>query len=99
MKNFGKLSECAFNTDSFGHPEYAAADTKKIGDKKLLYVQTRGERHYSLKSPLFRWQSGDGSSVKTFRMGGSAGEGWAKDMAWALMISKMQKKICWSYTA
>ncbi len=91
MKNFGKLSECAFNTDSFGHPDMLPQILKKSGIKNYCMCRPE-ERHYSLKSPLFRWQSGDGSSVKAFRMGGSAGEGWSKDMAWVFNDLKDAKE-------
>ena len=67
MKNFGKLSECAFNTDSFGHPDMLPQILKKSGIKNYCMCRPE-ERHYSLKSPLFRWQSDDGSSVMAFRI-------------------------------
>lgn len=77
MQSFGKYSECAFNTDSFGHPNMLPQILSKSGIKYYCLCRPE-EHHYPLKSPLFKWKSCDGSSVLAFRIGGMAGEGWAK---------------------
>ena len=80
MQNFGKYSECVFNTDSFGHPNMLPQILSKSGIKYYCLCRPE-ESHYQLKSPLFRWKSCDGSEVLAFRIGGKAGEGWAKNTA------------------
>lgn len=80
QKNFGRYAECAFNTDSFGHPDMLPQILSKSGIKYYCLCRPE-EKHYHLESPLFRWKSSDGSEILTFRIGGSAGEGWAKDTA------------------
>lgn len=79
MENFGKYSECAFNTDSFGHPDMLPQILLKAGIKYYCLCRPE-EHHYHLDSPLFRWKSKDGSEVKAFRIGSQAGEGWSKDV-------------------
>ena len=82
-ENFGKYSECAFNTDSFGHPDMLPQILLKSGIK--YYCLCRPEQpHYPLEQPLFKWKSRDGSCVSAFRIGGAAGEGWAKNTAEAM---------------
>ncbi len=80
MQNFGKYSECVFNTDSFGHPNMLPQILSKSGIKYYCLCRPE-EPHYPLKFPLFRWKSCDGSEVLAFRIGGKAGEGWAKNTA------------------
>ena len=88
MKNFGMYSECVFNTDSFGHPNMLPQILSKSGIKYYCVCRPE-ERHYPLELPLFRWKSCDGSEVLAFRIGGNAGEGWAKDTA-----AEMEKTDC-----
>ncbi len=78
FENFGQYSECAFNTDSFGHPDMLPQILLKSGIKYYCLCRPE-ERHYPLSSPLFRWRSKDGSEISAFRIGSQAGEGWAKD--------------------
>lgn len=79
-ENFGKYSECVFNTDSFGHPNMFPQILAKSGIKYYCLCRPE-ERHCDLESPLFKWKSCDGSEVTAFRIGGKAGEGWGKDTA------------------
>ncbi len=78
LKNFGTRSKCAFNTDSFGHPDMLPQILKKSGIKYYCLCRPE-ERHHKLSSPLFGWRSRDGSEITAFRIGGAAGAGWAKD--------------------
>ena len=78
MRNFGRYSECAFNTDSFGHPDMLPQILSKSGIKYYCLCRPE-EYHCPLKAPLFRWKSRDGSAILSFRIGGNAGDGWTKD--------------------
>ena len=79
-ENFGKYAQCAFNTDSFGHPDMLPQILLKSGIKYYCLCRPE-EHHYHLESPLFKWKSSDGSEITAFRIGGIAGEGWAKNTA------------------
>lgn len=83
MKNFEKYSCCAFNTDSFGHPDMLPQILLKSGIRYYCLCRPE-EYHYHLESPLFVWKSRDGSSISAFRIGLDAGDCWAKNTAEAM---------------
>ena len=79
-KTFGKRAEVVMNVDSFGHSPALPQILAKSGIRYYLFTRPE-ERHVPLPSPLFRWQSADGSTVTAFRIGGAAGGGWSGDLA------------------
>lgn len=75
LENFGKKSCTVFNVDSFGHSPMLPQIMKKSGIE--FYCMLRPEnKHISLKQPLFRWTSADGSEVLTYRLNAA----WVKDL-------------------
>lgn len=74
-ENFGKFATSAFNVDSFGHSPMLPQILKKSGINNYCFVRPE-KKHVSLKSPLFKWKSPDGSVVNTYR----AEQGWEKDL-------------------
>ena len=65
-ENFGQMSNCVFNIDSFGH----SPALPQILNKSHIdyYCFVRPEKHHiSLDSPFFWWQGIDGSRVLTYR--------------------------------
>ena len=59
---FGRLAECGYNVDSFGHP--AGLPTILMGQRLPGYVFMRPQPHQmSLPAPSFRWTGEDGSAV------------------------------------
>lgn len=76
MENFGKTADTVFNIDSFGHSPMLPQILSGCGIKN--YCFTRPEAHHiPLSSPLFWWESPDGSRVLTYRAQGC----YSKDMA------------------
>ncbi len=64
--NFGRISNCVFNIDSFGHSPQLPQILKKSGVKNYCFV--RPEKHHrELTEPYFRWQGLDGSEVTAYR--------------------------------
>lgn len=93
LKNFGQYSECAFNTDSFGHPNMLPQILSKSGIKYYCFCRPE-ERHYHLESPFFKWKSCDGSSVLAFRINGNGEGAWIKEVKNALdKVSTYDEKL------
>ncbi len=68
-EHFGKTADTVFNIDSFGHSPMLPQILVKSGIRN--YAFTRPEKHHiPLPSPLFWWQSPDGSRVLTYRAEG-----------------------------
>lgn len=67
LKHFGKLSDCVFNIDSFGHSPMLPQILRKSGIVSYCFVRPE-KRHVELKAPLFRWKSPDGSEILTYRV-------------------------------
>lgn len=65
-ENFGTYSQTVFNIDSFGHSPMLPQILKKSGIDYYCFVRPE-QRHIDLKSPLFRWESADGSAVMAYR--------------------------------
>lgn len=76
MENFGKTADTVFNIDSFGHSPMLPQILSGCGIRNYCFVRPE-VRHVTLASPLFWWESPDGSRVLTYR----ADECYAKNMA------------------
>lgn len=87
MENFGQYSQIVFNVDSFGHSPMLPQILSKSGIKYYCMCRPE-EHHYKLNSPLFKWESPDGSEVTAFRIGGDAGEIYSKNLAEAMKCVK-----------
>ena len=66
MEHFGKMATCVFNIDSFGHSPMLPQILRKSGVDTYCFVRPE-KRHVELESPLFHWQSADGSRVAAYR--------------------------------
>ncbi len=76
MEHFGKTADTVFNIDSFGHSPMLPQILSGCGIRNYCFVRPE-VRHVPLASPLFWWESPDGSRVLTYRADGC----YAKDMA------------------
>ena len=76
MENFGKTADTVFNIDSFGHSPMLPQILTGCGIQNYCFVRPE-VRHVPLASPLFWWESPNGSRVLTYRADGC----YAKDMA------------------
>ena len=69
LEHFGRISDTVFNIDSFGHSPMLPQILKKSGVRYYCFVRPE-VRHVKLDSPLFRWESADGSRVLAYRADG-----------------------------
>ncbi|MBQ8401943.1 MAG: hypothetical protein IJX14_08440, partial [Clostridia bacterium] len=76
MENFGKTADTVFNIDSFGHSPMLPQILSGCGIRYYCFVRPE-PHHVLLASPLFWWESPDGSRVLTCR----AERCYARDMA------------------
>lgn len=73
-REFGKTSRTAYLVDSFGQAGGLPQILKKTGFEFFVFQRPR-QNEMPLPSPLFKWQSNDGSEVIALRMiGGYANE-------------------------
>ena len=75
-ENFGKTADTVFNIDSFGHSPMLPQILSGCGIRYYCFVRPEAH-HVPLASPLFWWESPDGSRVLTYR----ADDCYAKDTA------------------
>lgn len=76
FENFGKISECVFNIDSFGHSPNLPQILKKSHISYYCFVRPE-KHHIPLCQPLFYWEGADGSKLLTYR----AEEAYSKDLS------------------
>lgn len=74
-ENFGMLSNCVFNVDSFGHSPALPQILKKSHIDYYCFIRPE-KHHIALEKPLFKWRGIDGSEILTFR----AEEAYSKDL-------------------
>ena len=68
-ENFGQISDCVFNIDSFGHSPMLPQILKKSHVDKYCFVRPE-KRFVTLEKPLFCWKGLDGTQVLAFRAEG-----------------------------
>ena len=78
-KNFGKRSKTVFNIDSFGHPGTLPQILAGCGIENYVFWRPN-EEHKHLDTPLFVWKGENGTSVRTYRIGGDGGEIFTADI-------------------
>ncbi len=66
LTHFGKMANCVFNIDSFGHSPMLPQILRKSGIDCYCFVRPE-KQHIELENPLFRWKSADGSEILTYR--------------------------------
>ena len=65
-ENFGRISDCVFNIDSFGHSPMLPQILKKSHVDCYCFV--RPEKWFvTLEKPLFSWKGLDGTQIPAFR--------------------------------
>lgn len=68
-ENFGRISDCVFNIDSFGHSPMLPQILKKSHVDCYCFVRPE-KRFVTLEKPLFCWKGLDGTSILAFRAEG-----------------------------
>jgi len=81
MENFGKTADTVFNIDSFGHSPMLPQILQGCGIRYYCFVRPEAH-HVPLASPLFWWESPDGSRVLTYRAKGCYARDMADRLAW-----------------
>ena len=67
LEKFGTIATTGANVDSFGHNASIPQILAKSGCDSYVFLRP-GPKEKELESPLFRWESPDGSSVLAYRI-------------------------------
>lgn len=81
LENFGKMSDCVFNIDSFGHCPSLPKILKKSHIESYCFVRPE-KHHISLKHPYFNMEGIDKTTIPTYR----AEEAYAKEIKGCIEI-------------
>lgn len=84
-ENFGIITDCVFNIDSFGHSPMLPQILKKSHIDKYCFVRPE-KRHFKLEHPLFVWKGIDGTEILAYR----AEEAYEKNLSET--IEKQEEK-------
>lgn len=76
LDNFGKMSDCVFNIDSFGHCPTLPQILKKSHIDYYCFVRPE-KHHIPLKHPLFNMKGIDGTKILAYR----AEDAYAKEIS------------------